>query len=422
MANIKYLTKSKRNPSSLYVRFYKGRTFDITSNTGYLIDPKYWSLKQQRITTGASSAFEASAINPQLVLLKEFIVKSYNENYANGGVFNKDWLDGVIARFNNRPKDELSNYEIYFVPFVQKHIEESKTRINPNSGKIISPRTIQKYETTLTRLKEFQDREKIILKIWDIDLSFHRTFLSFLKIEGNYGGTTISKYLDQIKSFCREAKTMGLKVSPEFEHRNFTARRDKPIDVYLNEKEIGRIFNADFSKNIRLNNVRQLMLIGLWTGLRISDLKRIHDYSFTDNKIQIVDSYKTGGYINIPIHPHIKAVLAENDGELPRVISDAKFNLYVKEICKEVGIDKVVMGSKMNPETKRKEKGYYPKYELISSHTCRRSFATNLYGNLPNQTIMAITNHKSEQQFIKYIKTTQEEHVEKLTELWSNNN
>ena len=32
---------------------------------------------------------------------------------------------------------------------------------------------------------------------------------------------------------------------------------------------------------------------------------------------------------------------------------------------------------------------------------------------------MAITNHKSEQQFIKYIKTTNEEHFEKLQEYWN---
>jgi hypothetical protein len=91
----------------------------------------------------------------------------------------------------------------------------------------------------------------------------------------------------------------------------------------------------------------------------------------------------------------------------------------MKELCKKVGIDQTVMGGKMNPETRRKDKGYYPKYELITTHTNRRSFATNLYGKLPNQTIMAITNHKSEQQFIKYVKTTQEEHFEKLQDYWN---
>lgn len=105
--------------------------------------------------------------------------------------------------------------------------------------------------------------------------------------------------------------------------------------------------------------------------------------------------------------------MKENNGELPKIVSAQKFNKYIKEVCEEVGIGQEVMGKKMDPDTKRKKKGYYPKYALISSHTFRRSFATNLYGKLPNQTIMAITGQKSEQQFIKYVKTTHDEHVEK---------
>jgi integrase len=66
----------------------------------------------------------------------------------------------------------------------------------------------------------------------------------------------------------------------------------------------------------------------------------------------------------------------------------------------------------------RKEFGTYPKYELITSHSCRRSFASNLYGKLPNMTIMAITGHKTETQFLKYIKITPKENAEKLKLLW----
>ncbi|GAA3623072.1 phage integrase SAM-like domain-containing protein [Flavivirga jejuensis] len=421
MANVKFLVKSKKNPASVYARFYKGKGIDFTSNTNYLLNPKYWSEKQQRVTVGIETKAHELDLTKKLKNLKEFIIDSYNSHYSEGGVIDKTWFDKTILKFNNRPQDESSNREIYFIPFVDKYIEESKTRINPNTNKVISTKTIQKYQTTLKRLKEFQEKEQIILKIWDINLAFHRTFLSFLKIDGNYGGTTISKYLDQIKNFCREAKTMGLKVSPEFEHRSFTAKRDKPIDVYLNESEISQIFKADFKNNDRLNNTRQLMIIGLWSGLRISDLKRIHDFNINDNVIQIVDSVKTGIFIKIPIHKHVKAVIAENKGQLPRIISDAKFNKYMKEVCKEVGITQIVMGNKTNPKTKRKEKGYYPKYKLVSSHTNRRSFASNLYGKLPNQTIMSITGHKSEQQFIKYVKTTQDEHVAMVQDLWEQN-
>ncbi|WJJ96336.1 tyrosine-type recombinase/integrase [Algibacter luteus] len=421
MANVKFLVKSKKNPSSIYARFYKGKAIDVTSNTNYLLNPKYWSQKQQRVTLGIETKADELDLTKKLRNLKEFIINSYTAHYSDGGVIDKKWLDKTILKFNNRPQDESSNHEIYFVPFVKKYIEESKTRINPRTTKIISPKTIQKYQTTLKRLIEFEEREQIILKIWDIDLAFHKSFLSFLKIDGNYGGTTISKYIDQIKNFCREAKTIGLKVSPEFEHRSFTAKRDKPLDVYLNEVEINKIFDADFKDNDRLNNVRQLMIIGLWSGLRISDLKRIHEFNINENEIQIVDSVKTDVFIKIPIHNHVRAIIDENDGQLPRMISDVKFNKYMKEVCKEVGITQIVMGNKMNPKTKRKERGYYPKYELVSSHTNRRSFASNLYGKLPNQTIMSITGHISEQQFIKYVKTTQDEHIAMVQDLWEQN-
>jgi len=218
--------------------------------------------------------------------------------------------------------------------------------------------------------------------------------------------------------FCREAKTLGYKTNPEFEHRSFTAKREKTIDVYLNESEIDKIFNHNFCDNQLYQNTRQLMIIGLWTALRISDLKRIHDFNLLEDRIEILDSDKTGGSFSIPLHKQVKEVLEENGGKLPEIIRDSKFNKLMKEVCKEVGITQVVMGKKYNPESKRKEKGYYPKYELVSSHTFRRSFASNLYGKIPNQVIMAATNHMEEAQFKKYVKITQEEYFDELKELW----
>jgi len=70
----------------------------------------------------------------------------------------------------------------------------------------------------------------------------------------------------------------------------------------------------------------------------------------------------------------------------------------------------------------RKETGVFRKCELVSSHTCRRSFATNLYGKLPNKVIMAITGHTTETQFLSYIKTTNEEFAEILGDLWHKEN
>lgn len=78
----------------------------------------------------------------------------------------------------------------------------------------------------------------------------------------------------------------------------------------------------------------------------------------------------------------------------------------------------MIEGSKIDSSTKRKVKGIYPKHELVTSHICRRSFAGNLYGKLPNMVIMAITGHQTEAQFLKYIKITPKENAQKLNECW----
>ena len=66
----------------------------------------------------------------------------------------------------------------------------------------------------------------------------------------------------------------------------------------------------------------------------------------------------------------------------------------------------------------RKIVGEYPKHELVSSHICRRTFATLLYGKIDTLTIMKITGHQTEKQFLAYVKITPKEYAEKLKALW----
>ena len=141
-----------------------------------------------------------------------------------------------------------------------------------------------------------------------------------------------------------------------------------------------------------------MFITGLWTGLRISDLKRINSFDMSHNRIKISETEKTDTFVEIPIHSQLRQILEKREGVLPE-ISDQRFNEYVKELCELVGINEVILGGLRNPETNRKEKGNYPKFKLISSHTCRRSFVSNHYGKLDDKTIMAITGHKSHSQF-----------------------
>ncbi|MCH2197004.1 MAG: tyrosine-type recombinase/integrase [Kordia sp.] len=158
----------------------------------------------------------------------------------------------------------------------------------------------------------------------------------------------------------------------------------------------------------------------MWTGLRVSDFLSLPEIKQNEDFITVQPKktlHSSGIKVVIPLHHHIKEVIEKRG--MPRMISDVKFNLYFKDVCKEIGLTKMVKGSLMNPKTKRKEIKMYPKYKLVSSHTCRRSFATNLYKmNFPTLSIMNITGHTTEKSFLTYIKVTPTEHAEKLLKHW----
>ena len=117
--------------------------------------------------------------------------------------------------------------------------------------------------------------------------------------------------------------------------------------------------------------------------------------------------------MTIPLHPVVSEILEKYEYQMPDIISNQKFNDYIKEVGKLAGINdnEVItktIGGKLTSES-------LPKYELISSHTGRRSFCTNMYKRgLPTLMIMSISGHKNEKSFLKYIKVRQDYILPKL--------
>ena len=166
-----------------------------------------------------------------------------------------------------------------------------------------------------------------------------------------------------------------------------------------------------------LENVRDWTLIACDTGQRISDYLR-----FDETMIKIVDEVtliefkqkKTNKLILLPLSDRILKILHKRNGKFPKRISDQNFNLYIKELCKLVGLTEQTLGVKRekqylndNDEDSkiwRGTPGMYPKYELISGHTPRRSFCTNHYGIWPTSDIMYFSGHSTEKMLLEYIK------------------
>ena len=124
--------------------------------------------------------------------------------------------------------------------------------------------------------------------------------------------------------------------------------------------------------------------------------------------------------MTVALHPKVIEILDKRNGNFPKVISDPKYNLYIKQVCRIAKITEKIKGSKLtdlNNEDKtekktknkdevkqyRKEVGMYKKCELITSHVGRRSFCTNFYGTIPTTYLMNVSGHSTEQMFLTYL-------------------
>lgn len=428
-----FVVKSKTELSSIYVRFWDSNRIDQKTRTGLFVKFSNWSDNKEQIKNNILTP-ERDLINHTLRKINDYLLEQYNTDLINQKFINKNWLkDNVKNYFGKADKTEL--HKIYYTDWVQKFIDESATRLY--KGEPVKKRTIQHYQTTKYKLDGYEKYFSTKLRFQDIGLEFYRNFLFYCQNIEKINNNTIGGYVINIKKWCKIIDIEGLPINPQYRHSEFSSISNTTKDVYLNEDEINKVFNHDFSKSERLDNTRDNFIFGLRTGLRISDFLSLEKYNFVDDYIEIVTK-KTAHPVIIPMHQQIKDILAKRKGELPTQISDAKFNEYVKEVCKAVKLEEMIDGAKMVVKTaedkffpdisvisknkSRKVYSSYPKHELITSHTCRRSFASNLYGKLPNATIMAITGHKTETQFLKYIKITPRENAEKLREFWNKQN
>lgn len=430
--NLKYfIKKSKTETSSIYVRFWDSNRIDLTAVTGLSVKFNEWSEPKQQVKLSVATE-NKDFINNKLRTLETYVLEQYNIDYNSQQHINKDWLKDKIKKFSGRA-DKKELYTIYFIDWIQKFIDESPIRLY--HGEPVKKRTIQHYITTKYKLDNYEKHFNTKLRFQDIGLEFYRNFIFYCQNIEKINNNTIGGYITNIKKWCKIIDIEGLPINQQYRHSEFSTISNKTKDIYLTENEINTVFSHDFSYSERLDNVRDNFIIGLRTGLRISDFLRLKQLNIIGEYIEI-ETTKTSHEVVIPMHNQVKEILLKRNGILPHQISDANFNDYVKEVCQAIGFAEIIDGAKMvnkkddknffpdsNVELTnkmRKQFGMFPKHELIVSHTCRRSFASNLYGKLPNMTIMAITGHKTETQFLKYIKITPRENAEKLKKYWDN--
>jgi integrase len=291
------------------------------------------------------------------------------------------------------------------------------TRVHLSKGTPMAPKTIFQFDNLKRHLENYQLTKKAKIDFDKIDLTFYNDFVEYLTTKLKLAPNTIGKLITNLKVFLREAFDEGITTNNIFANRRFRSNSSLSDTIYLTPLEIKEILNVDLESNLKLDRVRDMFIIGCYTGLRFSDIISIKQEHINDGMIELTQ-LKTKERIAIPITKEVERLLSKYNNSLHK-ISNQKFNDYIHEVvkkCKGLEIEvtkKTIQGGKQIAIKK-------PKYEFVSSHTARRSFATNEYmaKGLSVRDIMAITGHKTEKSFYKYIRQTPKENAERVKIVW----
>jgi integrase len=230
---------------------------------------------------------------------------------------------------------------------------------------------------------------------------------------------------------CKVAESFDIEVHKHVKNWRFEvekAAKNVPKSIYLTFEELNKIEQTEMP-NDHLDNARDWLLISCYTGQRVSDYMRFTSSMIVEDseghKYLEFTQIKTGAKMQIPLLKKVQEVLDKREGKFPRKISDVKFNLYIKEVCKIAGLDEILYNGKtMVIEREGKKKitrkvfGEYPKYELVTSHIGRKSFASNFYEKIATAYLLNVTGHTTEKQLLAYINKTDVEKAKSTAKMF----
>ena len=384
----------------------------IKLSTGKKIHPKNWNpLEHRARQTDKYKNFKDT--NDRLKDIGEKALACYDKHMVNNPTINISRLREEL-KLIIKPKPQQVPETTTFITAIEQYISTVNRK----------PWTIKHYNTTLAVLKDYQATIDLELDFDDLTMEFYESFIRYCNEatvisedkEGNlvtskrFSYNTVGTHIKNIKVFHNYALEKGYtqKVLP----KKFKVFAETADTIYLNENELHAIFKMDLSDNKRLEPQRDLFNIGCYTVLRFGDLPNLKRENIIKGGTRIrVKTEKTGETVEIPLHWTIKTILEKYDGSLPNAISDQKMNDYLKEIAQKAGLNEFVM--KAQTRGGSKVESSHNKWELVTVHTARRSFATNAYlAGVPSISIMKISGHRSEKSFLKYIKITPEQNAD----------
>lgn len=375
-------------------------------------DFKYWN---PGYLQNGKEPVKTIAPNSDIIIRNLYSIARHIKNIESEAISNgipitiKYFRDELKKRLRPESKEEKMTLIKYF----DVYINDLPNRTNERTGTKLSKAMAIKYGTIKNLFTDFCNHKGRQYDFADINGKFYQEFKNYMMTEKDYSVNTLGRTMKFLKTILNDATTNKHNSNLEFRDvlKGVTEESD---NVYLNKDELQLLYKLDLKDNPKLERVRDIFLIGAWTGLRFSDFTTLKKDDVQGDRIR-VKTQKTGNKVTIPLHPVVKLILEKYHYEIPPAISNQKFNDYLKDIAALAKLNEpftrhITKGGKDTPLT-------MPKWKAVSSHCARRSFATNAYKQGINPVyIMSITGHKTESEFMKYIKIGTDEKADKFEE------
>ena len=283
-------------------------------------------------------------------------------------------------------------------------------------SKMYNESTIVGYDNTYDTIKKYCEMTNYNLRFDNFNKDFYVKFYSYLMNDLKMKEITIGSKLKHLKTFIRELINEGkiLNINISFIKIVKEASEDK---IALDDEDIQKLrdYKPDTKKK---DQVRDLFLFQIFTLQRMSDLFAIsRNHLDLNNNLIRIKQIKTGKEVNLPLLDIHLEILKKYNFILPK-ITESKYNLLIKEVCKEAGLtDEIMIYQKDGKKTILSK---FKKYEKVSSHTARRTGITLcIRKRMPIEEVMKLSGHTTMQSLEQYIKISQNEAISTAKQIFN---
>lgn len=409
MATVSYFLRNKTANTKIQVQLSISRDVKLRTSTELIINSNDWS-KDTKFPKQNNP--ENKNLSRQLRELSNYILNEYNIDFTNGIIFDNFWLKEKIGKFFNRI--EVKTDDSIFLNYLQNFTDFKR------STSSYTDCTLRKYNNLKDRFTQYQKKKKKTFLLQDVGAKTLIDFKNYLISDCDLMETTAVRFIKNLKTVLFDAEQNGKTI--HYQIRGFsTGTTNTEYKVFLSFDEIEKIKEIQ-TINTDWNIAKDWLVLGCYLGQRASDLLRMTKrmiYTKTDSegnsfRFLEIKQQKTGEKVVIPLHDEVETILNKYNGDFPPSFANnfdsnaVLFNRHIKKVCELAGIHEMIKGKVYNEDKKKNEIVETEKCNLVSSHVCRRSFATNFYGNklFTTPQLMAITGHKTENMFLNYIGRT----------------